>query len=226
MYQHSGITWINISTNRTILELKLANKVYQLTRETYQSHHTGIEMNLKNLNQSKIKTTNRTILELKLLLQYQSYQYLHLPIAPYWNWNMLSNQESCQGDILPIAPYWNWNWHKNWAPAGWAAYQSHHTGIEICCLRRQRQGRGSTNRTILELKCGIFIKIITQTNTTNRTILELKSHERSKSSISTNLPIAPYWNWNRNAIITVTNKGTLPIAPYWNWNVNVHYIRS
>jgi len=80
--------------------------------------------------------------------------------------------------------------------------QSHHTGIETCFSQSSRCKRHAPNRTILELKLILSVRLIGVKMTPNRTILELK--HQSPGSISnyrSNLPIAPYWNWNTIAVV-------------------------
>ena len=121
-------------TNRTILELKLVAALPFLCRAYYQSHHTGIETAILNKNSELLKTTNRTILELKLM-------YL-------------------------------------WPSLSCTTYQSHHTGIETRQHSECYWYAKATNRTILELKLKANICSSRYRCTTNRTILELKHLKR------------------------------------------------
>ena len=123
----------------------------------------------------KLPTTNRTILELKPggrkhhMAQHRGYQSHHTGIETYQKTRYWPAKMA-----LPIAPYWNWNY-------------SH--------LGTGRKVFAATNRTILELK-----RWITGHNyrwcayQSHHTGIET-CHGRQLRSI-TDLPIAPYWNWN------------------------------
>ena len=97
------------STNRTILELKVAILFsHCIGFPPYQSYHTGIESilaiaGLKKIDKPTNRTilelkagayagftveqapTNRTILELKGIIDSKALATAHLPIVPYWN---------------------------------------------------------------------------------------------------------------------------------------------
>ncbi|KOH44045.1 hypothetical protein NC99_30380 [Sunxiuqinia dokdonensis] len=73
-------------------------------------------------------------------------------------------------------------------------HQSHHTGIEIENKLTDEEIYAPTNRTILELKCGIASTEKEATATTNRTILELKFITLLCLQVRMLPPIAPYWN--------------------------------
>ena len=143
-------------------------------KRTYQSHHTGIETPLHSPGDPEIRSTNRTILELKHRCYYRRCCWIRLPIAPYWNWNQVRQRVAIEwfttnrtilelklifinGSrltfLLPIAPYWNWNHGRNWR---WAV--------------------------------GPYLPIAPYWNWNNYINEQLEVRWR--------LPIAPYWNWN------------------------------
>ena len=141
-------------------------------------------------------TPNRTILELKRNI------FLLLP-----------------ADLgkLPIAPYWNWNRNRPVKPCVISPSQSHHTGIETnkCRNIQTFDFSSQSHHTGIEtcLKKVICIRILPP----NRTILELK-HFRyfnfcpffNSQSHHTGIETSNTPDWS--------NYTQLPIAPYWNWN--------
>ena len=164
----------------------------------FQSHHTGIEIGYRLNYTGGCHPFNRTILELKFQFTYQG----NALIAAAFNRTILELkfQSACKVrpvPLLSIAPYWNWN---EWLPVTLlfeCCFQSHHTGIEMCCkhtrafLRPRFQSHHtgieillgtpmpkrllhSFNRTILELKCEVMWSVHCSNLPFNRTILELK----------------------------------------------------
>ena len=196
-FDANHVTFIPYATNRTNLELK---------------HEDWVEI------YNEMLATNRTNLELKRDQNKRDTGLRNLPIAPIWNWNIVSS-----------------NTRTSPSPA------TNRTNLELKLEMRRwsMSGRHSTNRTNLELKlllsnaCHIWWK------PTNRTNLELKrvmvivfdleliyqSHQsgietrgRKPASTVDALPIAPIWNWNGRHRRPRHHGAGLPIAPIWNWN--------
>jgi len=169
---------------------------------------------------------NRTNLELKYV-SIQSYSWTsNLPIAPIWNWNVLSMS------IWILAPHsanrtnLELKFLLSNACHTWWNCQSHQSGIEIKIGNNTCTDLGAANRTNLELKSKNLAQIPRFRDPANRTNLELKctplcdtaflrccqSHQsgiemcehQSRVPRIFFLPIAPIWNWNVN--------GTLPNA--------------
>ena len=131
-------------------------------------------MYITNILWKSVKCSNRTFMELKLLLAFsrlraclrsnrtfmelKSIKRLLSPsrrcvlIAPLWNWNGAKVRAYSLGIYVLIAPLWNWNILR-----------------ELTAILLFR-----SNRTFMELKWSSSITFATFARRSNRTFMELK----------------------------------------------------
>ncbi len=99
---------------------------------------------------------------------------------------------------LPIAPCWNWN---KWL------------------VREQIKLVMAPNRTMLELKRGVYAYIVRYWVTPNRTMLELKHMLQRQGAYHLRTPNRTMLELKHRVlngyVLTIS---LLPIAPCWNWN--------
>ena len=162
--------------NRTRLELKRSWRCrWWLT--TVALNRTRLELkHIKNFFSAfDTPALNRTRLELKPMNYCSGKCRQQLLIAPDWNWNIISANESGLWATLLIAPDWNWNMSKVAYIHG-MPFPLNRTRLELKqhWHRVNACAAGSLNRTRLELKQIGGGIALTSLVTLNRTRLELK----------------------------------------------------
>ena len=141
----------------------------------YQSHQSGIETSMRNPKRSWTHTTNRTNLELKLL------------ICRRWRWDLTTTNRT----NLELKHHRKHHRERR-------RHTTNRTNLELKLpiAKVPLPPNVSTNRTNLELKHVYAFSLRQFSPTTNRTNLELKLMIYLKNREKTKLPIAPIWNWN------------------------------
>ena len=209
----------DLATNRTNLELKLADGSSIHGQGNYQSHQSGIETDTYSCIEGRG-------------IHYQSHQSgietfvccphaakAVLPIAPIWNWNQTGRHNM---PLRHSTNRTNLELKLRAIPAPIArAGSTNRTNLELKQILNSsgQPGLSTTNRTNLELKLISGTVKTLRPSSTNRTNLELKLrsyltlslhkfYQSHQSGIETQashpvgvsrirLPIAPIWNWNR-----------------------------
>ena len=143
----------------------------------FQSNHTGIETSKFNLQSLMTRSSNRTILELKRIIEQEIQKVKQLPIEPYWNWNLHWNDRCLWSWQLPIEPYWNWNGLSGNFP------------LTISFLPIEPYWNWNATATAT--------KPATATFQSNHTGIETTA--QLPACAGQQLPIEPYWNWNHCA---------------------------
>ena len=123
---------MRLTPNRTVVELKWIYKknadwIWQISQsyrggiEIYnwayivrkaansQSYRGGIEILLFLFRKNSSLSPNRTVVELKLFNESVRFDFILLPIVPWWNWNANIKDTGSEVATLPIVPWWNWN---------------------------------------------------------------------------------------------------------------------
>jgi len=132
------ISAANFALNRTILELKLIDRIFLSTSSNLSiAPFWNWNTIFRRLSRRCASSLNRTILELKPGRKRRWRVGIYLSIAPFWNWNekrkrLIIRCLCSQSHHFGIETRFSGGFH-----AGAHRSQSHHFGIETDWLRRR-----------------------------------------------------------------------------------------